>query len=82
MASLPVTTFTELLPLLRRTFSTFAGPERAQLAQRVAAGGTQLPVPHGTAQEIDERRASLVLPTLQLLLAPVTLNTTLQAEEA
>ncbi len=75
VASLPEQAFTELLPLLRRTFSTFEAGERRQLGERVAHGTVALAAPT-LAGDISEERAALVLPMLALLLGP-----TLQNEE-
>jgi len=62
--------FTEVLPLLRRTFSTFAAPERRQMGE-LAKQGNQGPRFVAPADEsIDEARANRVLPTLALLLGP------------
>ena len=60
--------FTAALPLLRRTFSTFAVPERRQMGDRVARG-----VSHATkgplkAEGFDEERANRALPLLAQLL--------------
>ncbi|PWF47935.1 DUF5682 family protein [Massilia glaciei] len=71
VAGLPEAAFTELLPLLRRTFATFEAAERRQLAQRVSSGGVLLAA-SGTESEIDARRAALVLPILARLLGPTT----------
>lgn len=38
LSSLPTDVFTNVLPLMRRTFSTFAKPERRQMGERVASG--------------------------------------------
>ena len=38
VCDLPAERFTELLPLVRRTFSTFSAPEREQIGKRVRAG--------------------------------------------
>ncbi len=69
LASLNPEHFTEVLPLLRRTFSTFASPERRQMGELARRGGTGAQ-PHHTAQEenIDETRANRLLPTLAALL--------------
>ena len=59
--------FAAALPLLRRTFSTFAGAERRQLGNRVASGGravTAAPV----RGAFDPDRANLALPLLAQLL--------------
>jgi hypothetical protein len=68
---LPQQAFTELLPLLRRTFSSFEGGERRQLGQRVAAGEVSL-TQAATGGETDEARAALVLPILARLLGKET----------
>ncbi|WP_332876171.1 DUF5682 family protein [Massilia sp. S19_KUP03_FR1] len=66
VATLPEDAFTELLPLLRRTFATFEAPERRQLGERVASGEVVLAA--AAAHDIDPARAALVLPVLALLL--------------
>lgn len=63
--------FTEVLPLLRRTFSTFPAPERRQMGElakssTVPGGGTHIAAP--LDETIDEARANLLLPTFTLLL--------------
>jgi hypothetical protein len=65
--SLPDTAFMELLPLLRRTFSSFEQAERRQLGQRVASGTVTLGAP-SAATAIDDARAAQLLPILTLLL--------------
>jgi len=61
--SLPAETFTELLPLLRRTFGSFAAPERRQLAERASAGAAgAVASSHAATQAIDLGRARRVLP--------------------
>ena len=64
VASLNDTVFTELLPLLRRTFSTFASGERRQLAQRVGNGAITLGPGNAQPGEVSSTRAALVLPLL------------------
>lgn len=58
--------FTELLPLLRRTFSTFTPPERRQMgerARREGGGGAKgAPAVGGPGAEINAERANKVLP--------------------
>jgi hypothetical protein len=69
LTAIPAGTFVEVLPLLRRTFGEFAGPERRAIGERVrrrirSAG-------HGPAADtfdLDLERAGRVLPTLRLLL--------------
>jgi hypothetical protein len=66
VASLPEQAFTELLPLLRRTFATFEAPERRQLGERVATGAVTLAA--SAVHATDEGRAACMLPMLALLL--------------
>ncbi|MEO0477371.1 MAG: DUF5682 family protein [Planctomycetota bacterium] len=61
--------FTENLPLLRRTFSTFAAPERRQMGERVKrtdVGAPQTPTAQATA--FNHERAEKVLPVLRMIL--------------
>ena len=61
--------FTEVLPLLRRTFSTFSSPERRQMGELARRGGTGSSPRHTEPDEdIDEARASRLLPTFAALL--------------
>lgn len=61
--------FIELLPLLRRTFGTFSGPERRQLAERAAAGETrERTTPVAGSADIEHARAMRVLPVLRTIL--------------
>ena len=58
--------FTRILPLMRRTFSTFAAAERKKLGEQARQG-------HGTAvakesEGINAQRGAKVLPVLQMLL--------------
>jgi len=60
--------FPQLLPLLRRTFSTFSAPERSQigsLARRGAGGRSSV---SSTADSLDEERARKVLPLVAQIL--------------
>lgn len=60
--------FPQLLPLLRRTFSTFSAPERSQigsLARRGAGGRSSV---SSTADSLDEDRARKVLPLVAQIL--------------
>ncbi|WP_417629459.1 DUF5682 family protein [Nonomuraea mangrovi] len=57
--------FTEVLPLLRRTFAAFEAPERRAIGQRVRAAGS------GTASrphEVDDDRAAEAVRTVQTIL--------------
>ena len=61
--------FTEILPLLRRTFSTFAAPERRQMGELARYGGRgNQPLQAAPDENIDEARANRLLPTLAALL--------------
>jgi hypothetical protein len=70
VVSLGEEAFTPVLPLLRRTFSTFSAPERRQLGQKAkqAAGGGSRSRPASVSTEIDVDRADRVLPLLSTLL--------------
>jgi hypothetical protein len=67
LTSLKPDVFTAILPLLRRTFSTFQGPERRQIGERVSKGKAASAM-GGTSAEIDPARAKLVLPIVAKLL--------------
>jgi hypothetical protein len=69
LLALPADSFTELLPLLRRTVSTFSAPERRELGERAAhtGGATSSTMLAETA--VDPVRARRVLPILHTLLA-------------
>jgi len=63
--------FTQTLPLLRRTFATFAAPERRVLGERARAGGIR-PVAGGGQRagsaDFDMERGAAVLPLVAQLL--------------
>lgn len=68
--------FRALLPLLRRTFSTFEAPARRNIGQKVRSGGAR---PAGRTPgplDFDEERAARVLPLVARLLG---LNATSEA---
>lgn len=70
LAGLDADAFTQLLPLLRRTFSTFAAGERRGIGELARRGGSAAS-PSRTAavdEEIDRERAAAVLPLITLLL--------------
>ena len=83
LAGIPDETFVEVLPLLRRTFSTYAAPERRAIGERVRrsasaaeAGGTSGRF-ESDVDDLDDlvwERAERVLPTLRLLLGPTTVE--------
>ncbi|MGH2478894.1 MAG: DUF5682 family protein, partial [Ktedonobacteraceae bacterium] len=67
--------FVELLPLLRRAFANFTGPERRNMGEKVRQlraapmPGDPVAAGHGAgAPEIDIERANIVLPVLAKLL--------------
>ena len=65
----PADGFIELLPLLRRTFGTFTGPERRQLAERAVSGGPRdRSVAVAGNADVDRERAMRVLPILRTIL--------------
>jgi len=67
LAGLPADGFTTVLPLLRRTFAVFAGPERRAIGERVRNLGS----PSKRASQVDDldlERVAVVMPTLRLLL--------------
>jgi hypothetical protein len=61
-------TFTRLLPVLRRTFSTFPAGERRQIGERVGRLGGAQPAAVDGDDELDPERAALVLSVLRLIL--------------
>jgi hypothetical protein len=68
VGSVKTEVFPQLLPLLRRTFSTFTAPERSQigaLARRATRGSTRSSV---TSDTLDEARARKVLPLVAQIL--------------
>ncbi|MEO8286033.1 MAG: DUF5682 family protein [Chloroflexota bacterium] len=69
VSALQPDTFTGLLPLLRRTFSTFTAPERRQMGERVKNGPAHRPQHYTAANSgFDTARAEAVLPLLARLL--------------
>ncbi|MEM1320192.1 MAG: DUF5682 family protein [Bacteroidota bacterium] len=64
---LPEAMFTELLPLLRRTFSGFSSPERRKMLALAERGAVEEKEQELVAA-VDAKRAARVLPTLKLLL--------------
>jgi len=61
-------TFTELLPLVRRTFATIPAPERRMIGEAIARPG--IGVEPAGPEVFDAARAARVLPILRLLLGP------------
>jgi hypothetical protein len=68
VATLPGQDFTDVLPLLRRTFGEYTGPERANIAAAVrnlSGGG---PAAGQAAEAVDARRAAGALRTVAAIL--------------
>jgi hypothetical protein len=68
VAEIQQQTFDTLVPLLRRTFSTFDKPERRQIGQIVASGGTMKRTSVHSDDSIDESRGRRALPLLLQIL--------------
>ena len=65
LSELPAEAFDEVLPLLRRAFAQFPGPERRQMAELVRSGPTAPPGSAAAASEDwDPDRVRRVLPVL------------------
>ncbi|MBI3650537.1 MAG: hypothetical protein HY231_05750 [Acidobacteria bacterium] len=60
--------FAELLPLLRRTFATFAKAERRQMGERVKRGADEKTPVFIGSNEFDSERADSILPLVAQLL--------------
>jgi hypothetical protein len=65
LADIPADAFDDVLPLLRRTFGSFAAGERRAIGERVAGTGARVAA---EPLVLDHDRAALVLPTLSMLL--------------
>jgi hypothetical protein len=70
LVTLSTEAFTQLLPLLRRTFSTFSRPERKQMGEKVKRSRQPAIVGSTNAdtEDFDSERAEKVLPLLMKLL--------------
>ena len=68
VTSLPGEAFIQLLPLLRRTFSTFASPERRMIGERAKQGKVLQVRQETTLADFDEQQAEAVLPLLAQIL--------------
>lgn len=66
MATLPADTFTDLVPLLRRTFGAFASAERRQIGQLVAGRDDRERA--GAGWDLDPERVALAFATMGALL--------------
>ena len=60
--------FMEVLPVLRRTFSTFTKPERHDIGVRIKRGGDVAVAVQADEVGFSRERAAVVLPVLKLLL--------------
>jgi hypothetical protein len=69
--SLPPDLFIEVLPLLRRTFSTFSTAERRKLGEQLRSDGQTETHVTGkpSVPDVDHERGAMVLPTIVELLA-------------
>jgi hypothetical protein len=68
LAAIPAEPFTELLPLLRRTFGAFAGPERRAIGERARSLSVHSGVSTPVTEEVDRARAEAALPVIARLL--------------
>jgi hypothetical protein len=71
LAELDADAFTTLLPLLRRTFSTFAAGERRGIGELARRGGSSSSTGSTTVamdEDVDRERAAAVLPLITLLM--------------
>jgi hypothetical protein len=66
LTGLSVEHFSQVLPLLRRTTSTFSRGERRQIAERVRTGGASVLL--GGNDQLDAERAALVEPIVRAIL--------------
>ena len=66
LTSLPAEYFAQVLPLLRRTTSSFSSGERRQIAERVQTGSASLLL--GGTGDLDAQRAALVEPVVLAIL--------------
>ena len=65
--SLSEARFVAVLPLLRRTFASFTGPERRGIGERVARGRAK-PADVGAELDFDHERAAAVVPLVRQLM--------------
>ena len=71
LSDLPAEAFEIVLPLLRRTVSTFSAPERRRLGERARSAPGSAPLHAPSADDsalFDSTRAAAVLPTIARLL--------------
>ncbi|MEU9180655.1 DUF5682 family protein [Streptomyces sp. NPDC048550] len=74
LTGVPEQVFTDVLPLLRRTFGAYEAGVKRSLGELVRRGPSAKPAPsrapEGFAPTLDPTRANAVLPVLRLLLTP------------
>jgi hypothetical protein len=68
VAALPGEAFIQLLPPLRRTFSTFSSPERRSIGERAKQGAVPRVRHEASPANFDVQRAEAVLPLLAKIL--------------
>ncbi len=68
VAALPGEAFLQLLPLLRRTFSTFSAPERRSIGERAKRGAVAWVRQEADPADFDVQRAEAMLPLLAKIL--------------
>ena len=71
VTGLPLESFILLLPLLRRTFSTFSSPEKRMIGERARQGAGPTNRQEAGMQNFDQQCAEAVLPLLEILLGIV-----------
>ncbi|MFI6322504.1 DUF5682 family protein [Nonomuraea sp. NPDC050556] len=69
LSGLSAEQFVEVLPLLRRTFATFAAPERRAIGERLRSGRRETP-----SGEVDDRRAGPAVETVLTIFRGATLH--------
>jgi len=75
--------FTQIVALLRRTFSSYSAPERRQIGERVARsspGGTTVAGRGRLPVDLDEERAAKVLPIVARILGIGKLKETVESK--
>ncbi len=68
VSGLEAETFTQVLPLLRRTFAAFTPPERKKLGEKVKSGGAVTGIKAVHQTDVDEERAKQGIPVVMQLL--------------
>jgi hypothetical protein len=74
VCSISAEEFNDRVPILRRTFSAFAPPERRQLGERLKDGVPRSAKQTGADDAIDPERAARVLPLLRMILGQSELS--------